>query len=265
MLARGRGTETSPAGEPPICRSPTFAPPAADEVCLYLLETRPVAPAMELELLSLLDAPERARRLRFVAPADRYTHLMAHALLQRVLRTATGRPMCSLYRDSRGKPHLEPPPGRPLFFNLTHTGGLVACATATTPVGVDAERVDDDKAWIEIAERFFSPAEVSSLTGLTGEGLARQFFGIWTLKEAIVKAAGCGITIPLERFSVDPTSRPPGMATDLAWLAGCWSLERISLPTHEVAVAVQVEASSPVHLKTVFCDPEDIVDRPEAG
>ncbi|HEX8583969.1 MAG TPA: 4'-phosphopantetheinyl transferase superfamily protein [Allosphingosinicella sp.] len=245
-------------------RSPPFAPPAADEVCLYLLETRPVTPAMELELLSLLDAPERARRLRFVHPADRFTHLMAHALLQRVLRAATARPMCSLRRDASGKPHLDPPPARPLCFNLTHTEGLVACATARVPVGVDAEFIVDDKAWMQIARRFFSPLEVSRLAGLTGKDLARQFFAIWTLKEAIVKAAGCGITIPLERFSVDPSSSPQNMVTDLAMLAGGWWLDRISLRTHEVAVAIRAEASSPVRLKTILCVPGDIVDPPDA-
>ena len=91
-------------------------------------------------------------------------------------------------------------------FNVTHTPGLVGCAVARHPLGLDVElRGRRPRHGVRrVAERKFAPAELAELRGLPAEEQARRFVELWTLKEACVKATGRGIGGPpgLRGFSV---------------------------------------------------------------
>jgi len=87
-----------------------------------------------------------------------------------------------------------------LHFNLSHTEGLVAMAVCRhVRVGVDVEKMD--RAPLEVAERYFSAAEISQLRALPEEGQSRHFLRLWTLKEAWLKAMGMGISGGLDQMS----------------------------------------------------------------
>lgn len=97
--------------------------------------------------------------------------------------------------------------GKPVFvenkdvhFNLSHSGDYVALAYGDAPLGVDIERVA--RADLKIAKRFFAKEEYEHLAEREEEEQADLFARIWTAKEAVVKASGKGLSIPLERFSV---------------------------------------------------------------
>jgi 4'-phosphopantetheinyl transferase len=88
-----------------------------------------------------------------------------------------------------------------LSFNIAHTDGLIVCACAMSTVGVDTELVRTDRAPLDVADRYFSQAEVAELRALPREAQPERFFQYWTLKESYIKATGKGLSTPLDRFS----------------------------------------------------------------
>jgi 4'-phosphopantetheinyl transferase len=102
-----------------------------------------------------------------------------------------------------GKPAVSHP-ATPLSFSLSHARGLVACAIAPgIPVGVAVEPIDRPVTVDGIAQRFFSPREVSALARCANEERASRFIELWTLKEAFLKATGMGLSQPLDAMSFE--------------------------------------------------------------
>src|SRR2546421_10271518 len=83
----------------------------------------------------LLDQEERARAARFHFEQDRSMYIGAHALLRRALsRHAAVHPSAWRFEpEQHGRPRIVAP-STSLYFSLSHTRGLAACA-----IGVDLE------------------------------------------------------------------------------------------------------------------------------
>lgn len=99
------------------------------------------------------------------------------------------------------------PGGKPVFldnrdvcFSISHSGNYAALAFGETPLGMDMECVR--QANLKVAKRFFRAEEYAYLAGKGGIEQADKFCEIWTAKEALVKASGDGLSMPLEHFSV---------------------------------------------------------------
>ena len=93
----------------------------------------------------------------------------------------------------------------PVSFNLSHANGMVGVAVLAqpdVPVGFDLERFDR-RIELEIADRYFRPEEVSWLMGLAPDERPRGFLRLWTLKEALIKATGEGLSRELDSFWFD--------------------------------------------------------------
>ena len=84
-------------------------------------------------------------------------------------------------------------------FNITHSGNYVLCAfSKACSLGIDIEQVQE-----LVFDQFhgcFTPAEWASILH-TNNQLA-QFYRYWTKKEAVMKADGRGMHIPLQSFEV---------------------------------------------------------------
>lgn len=79
-------------------------------------------------------------------------------------------------------------------FNITHSHEVALCAvTEKIPVGIDVEykRPLLDKQ--RLVERFFHPEEVIAFKNTPKAQQEDLFFRLWTAKEALLKAIGCGI------------------------------------------------------------------------
>ena len=168
-----------------------------------------VASDARARLQAVLTPEELTRSERFRFDSDRRRHIVSHGVL-RVLLASYLKVQPERIRYSYnafGKPGLTPDFGGRLTFNLSHSVDLAVIAVAAgTPVGVDVEaiRVITDHAdhvsrghpadEVEIARRFFAPAEVERLLHLPSRIRSAIFFTTWTRLEALAKARGVGLT-----------------------------------------------------------------------
>ena len=114
---------------------------------------------------------------------------------------------CLKERFSIGEEPVILSAGKPVFpekcgvhFNISHSGGYVVLAYGKAPLGVDIESVR--RADCKVAKRFFREEEYRYVNGLEEAGQADAFCKVWTGKEAVVKASGEGLSVPLDSFSV---------------------------------------------------------------
>ncbi len=94
-------------------------------------------------------------------------------------------------RGDRGKPRIV---GAALEFNLAHThGAMLLGVSRNVPLGVDLEGAQRRVRALELARRFFSPAEAAALAALPGPRRDDVFLRLWCAKEATLKVLGLGI------------------------------------------------------------------------
>ncbi|MEF3367674.1 4'-phosphopantetheinyl transferase superfamily protein [Methylocystis sp. 9N] len=201
------------------------APPTAN-VDVACLDVAAVGADEWSGLAALLDESERARAARFAFETDRRAYIGAHALLRVLLsRRAHVAPGDWRFASAPfGKPYLVSPP-RDLAFNLSHTRGMaaVAVAEAARDIGVDVEALAQTRDVLRVAERFFAPDEAAAIRAATAlEARNDLFFSIWTLKEAVVKAEGCGLSRGLDSFVVSLSPLRITGAADERFSLGQW-------------------------------------------
>jgi 4'-phosphopantetheinyl transferase len=201
---------------------------------------------------SLLTPEERERHDRFRFDHGRRQYLITRALVRWVLSINSGTPPENfVFAPNRwGKPMIAQPEGIGLAFNAAHTPGLVTCAVAWgDAVGVDVEHVADRDRTFEIAQRFFSPAEVDALRSLPPGVRDDCFFDYWTLKEAYVKGRGMGLSLPFDCFTMDLSDRSNPVVTVAPEIDdGCrWQFRLVRLTTgHRLAAAVPRRAATKI-------------------
>src|SRR5437867_2615386 len=211
---------------------------AADEVHSWCasLDVRPETSA---RLYATLTPDERTRSARFQFERDQQRFIVARGVLRdllgRYLQTQPSQ--IGFVYNPFGKPDLGPEFANRLKFNLSHSAGLALIAIATaSEVGVDLEYIRAESDYADIAQRFFSAAEVDYLIGLPSHLHAEAFFSCWTKKEAYLKACGEGLAIPLNSFSVPLTTDAATTPVDLYG----WSLYTLRpAPGYAGALAIE--------------------------
>jgi 4'-phosphopantetheinyl transferase len=98
--------------------------------------------------------------------------------------------------NEMGKPYI--PGFHP--FNITHSGQVVACAVLLNEgnIGIDVEKIRE----IEVPNftKQFSAPEMMQI--LSSKNPNTTFFEYWTMKEAVMKADGRGMRIPLHSIKI---------------------------------------------------------------
>ena len=163
-----------------------------------------------------------------------------------------------------GKPCLKNHPE--IQFNLSHSGSMVmaaftcqkdkknsGCAETVgrieteqkatfsgprewlaCPVGCDVER--KQKARMEVARRFFAPAEQQILLSAKTEEERDLLFGrLWTLKESFLKVEGKGMAMPLDSFAME-LGDPSRLAGERA---SQYRFQEFELPDYCASVCVK--------------------------
>lgn len=168
------------------------------------------------EILSC-DERQRARRFRFAKDRERFVlgRGMLRVLLGRYLSQDPGAVVFDY--GPQGKPMIS---GTHLQFNLAHSGDIAVYAFCwVQTVGVDIEQRRPMPECEALAQRFFSAEERNELQSLPGSERQEAFFACWTRKEAYLKAAGMGLSLPLDSFrvSVSPHAQPQLYGAEGEW------------------------------------------------
>ncbi|KAF1685683.1 4-phosphopantetheinyl transferase [Pseudoxanthomonas broegbernensis] len=110
-----------------------------------------------------------------------------------------------LVRDDHGRPHLRAPfDDRDAGWSHSGERLLLALGRGVT-LGVDLERLRPRPRALELAERFFAPAEAERLQALAPERREPAFLRLWCAKEALLKAHGRGLAFGLHRLEFGNT------------------------------------------------------------
>jgi 4'-phosphopantetheinyl transferase len=181
--------------------------PNLDQNRIYVWELDlATSPEGFASLWDLLTPDEQHRASRFYCEADQKRFVVGRANLRRILGKALGveASQIALRKLPSGKLVLSALSGPgDLHFNVSHSSELVLIAAARRrEAGIDVEATRENLSAHELAERFFCEAEWKELRELSGRDQQAAFFRCWTRKEAIVKAVGEGLGIPLRSFYV---------------------------------------------------------------
>jgi len=190
-----------------VTRPPALAP---DRVHLWRLRLD-LSRERIAELAGHLSPGEQERAARFRLPPVRDRYIAGRGTLRELLALYLGiKPAEVAFAYSmRGKPQVYGN-GTDVRFNMADSGALALVGLALgRECGVDVERRRRDLDPLEIAGRFFSPAEAAALAALPLPERRRAFFCAWTAKEAFLKGTGEGIFGGLDRLVGWPPCSTP--------------------------------------------------------
>src|SRR5271166_4860665 len=191
---RRNGRQEGPPGES-MSPSPSALRPGVAHLFLARPEGLLAAAPQHAEWFS---AGERARAERYRRPMDSSRYRATRVLVRGVLAGLLGRRPGELdfVELAHGRPALRPGTA-PLDFNASRCPSWVALVvTGGEACGVDVEDVSREADFLGIA-RAFAPFERALLEDASLPERRRQFFALWTLKEATLKALGTGLTLSL--------------------------------------------------------------------
>lgn len=129
---------------------------------------------------------------------DRQSFLLGRLMLAECFKIygLSSNEINNLQYTNFGKPFLS---SNAVFFNISHSGNFVVCAiTDKSEVGIDIQLIstitlDDFKS--QLTEKEWSKI-------LLSDNKNEAFFDYWTQKEAVIKAHGSGLSLPLKSFDV---------------------------------------------------------------
>ncbi|HET6376164.1 MAG TPA: 4'-phosphopantetheinyl transferase superfamily protein [Methylocella sp.] len=215
---------------------PDQSPLALEGIHLWVLDL-----SQKTRDLGVLSQEEEARASRFVNALDRKRFRAAHQLLRQILARYLGEPPQALVfgATAAGKPYLQAP-GRlpPLAFNLAHSAGLGLLALCLErEVGADIEALTRLEDLPGVAREIMSPAEWQSFQAVPRELAHDVFFGLWTRKEALLKAAGTGLSFDPREIHL---GLAPGRAAKVAFQGKIWSVAPVeAAPGAKAAAAIE--------------------------
>jgi 4'-phosphopantetheinyl transferase len=148
--------------------------------------------------ISQLPAMHREQILKYQFWEDAQACLYGKLLLRAGLVDLgiAGLDLKDIKYTSNKRPYFDSPE---IDFNISHSGQLVVCAIAVNVrLGIDIEQVKP----IEVADfkDQFSDEEMAVIRA-DGDNL-RNFYALWTKKEALLKGNGKGLSIPLKQVVV---------------------------------------------------------------
>ncbi|MBE6499235.1 MAG: 4'-phosphopantetheinyl transferase superfamily protein [Methanobrevibacter thaueri] len=86
-----------------------------------------------------------------------------------------------------------------IYFNMSHSNKLVACAISDSEVGIDIEMCDPTID-LNIAKHYFYNSEYENIQ--KSKNQLNEFFKYWVLKESYMKYTGEGFNKKLDSFEI---------------------------------------------------------------
>ena len=145
--------------------------------------------------LASLPTWRREKALQYKKLDDRKRSVLAFVLLQRALREEYGiTEVPEFVYNEFGKPSL---PNLPIHFSLSHCKDAVACAVSDHNIGIDVESIVPYTP--DVARRVCTADELKMLEQSSNKDV--EFIKLWTVKEAISKYEGMGLSLQFEQIN----------------------------------------------------------------
>jgi len=189
--------------------------------------TRTDLPSADIEsLYQTLDSQEQTQAQRFKFPEHRSRYVASHGILRSILaRYLEIEPSrVEFSHNDHGKPFLSC--AQQLSFNMSHTETLVAVAVVENrEIGIDLEQIQPMTEMDDISERHFTAAECETLHSTPVDSRLPLFYAFWARKEALLKAAGVGLSESLtdqdaSSYWISDITVPAGYAGAVALKGG---------------------------------------------
>lgn len=143
--------------------------------------------------LPLLSEQRREQTLKFKHLLGRKTCAAAYLLLCEALRKEYGITEKPIFEYGiHGKPFIIGYPD--IHFNISHCREAVLCVISSRPVGVDVESIRSYKD--SLVEYTMNPQEIAQINQAPRPEV--EFVRFWTMKEAVLKLSGEGISKDLK-------------------------------------------------------------------
>jgi 4'-phosphopantetheinyl transferase len=189
-----------------------WTPPSAHGADRVLFAPVSRDPEVSRRCASVLSDAERQRAALFVTE-DGKTHFQQRRAFRRFCgAVALGSPSLLSQIDfketEKGRPFLPDLPRVWFSFSSCRLGFLGAWS-ATHAIGVDLEDHTRRLEPVELARRYYAPAEARIVESADDVTRLQIFFLLWSLKEAALKSIGEGLPIGLDAFEFElaPTLR----------------------------------------------------------
>ena len=192
------------------------------------------------ELLQAQRLRSEVEQLRFVARRG-----FLRIILGCYLEVAPGE--VNIRYSQLGKPQLSNKAKGGLRFSLAHSGQEALYAFSHhREVGVDIERLRTVEDAANIVQKNFSAVDALHYQSTPVEGRPRALLRLWTSHDALFKARGGKLAVPMLDYSqgwsqqAPPVSGKAGTETKNRWRWQGWSIEELDLsPSYVGTVAAQ--------------------------
>lgn len=155
---------------------------------------------------TLLSFKEVIRKNKYTTQALKDKYTISRGRLRRILSKylSISSETIDFSYSNFGKPSIvSSQNAESVFFNLSHSNNLALCIVSSIPnIGVDVELRKPIQDVLDIAKLVCTEEEYQILLGDGEKNLQKNFYRIWTRKEAVVKALGVGLSCSLDCLSV---------------------------------------------------------------
>jgi 4'-phosphopantetheinyl transferase len=189
-------------------------------------------------LRTILSPAEETRAARYRFDKHRRKFIACRGQVRRILASYLNADESQIRFNygPKGKPSLASPwSDSEIQFNVSDSNELALCALCLNrDLGVDIESTSRPTDFDGLAERFFAAREVDVLRSLPDDQRIEAFFNCWTRKEAVLKAVGIGLGMPLNRVEVTLAPQDPARVlvfADDAAHSSPWWLESLDPAT----------------------------------
>ena len=136
---------------------------------------------------------------RFRHKKDRDSYIVRKYITQKILSSFLNVPQNEIqyHKAANKKPIVQG-----LEFNVSHSNGLILIAVCSSPVGIDVELMKKDFSFTSLLTDCFHPNETILIKN--SQDQLTCFYGLWTRKEAVLKATGEGLIEELPEINCLP-------------------------------------------------------------
>lgn len=169
--------------------------------CLYAYLNENATPEQLLQYLQQFPDALRSRIERYRQFTDRQARIAGKMLLLKALQMAGySYTLHHLQQDQQYRPFIH----RDFDFNISHSGRYAVCVFSKAGrVGVD---IEEKKPFLLESVAASFRAEEQAIISNSSQPLD-DFYQLWTQKEAVLKAEGSGLHIPLQEVGAPHHNR----------------------------------------------------------